>query len=380
MTIISNNRKTENETLVAVACAPGPSAIGIIQLIGPQCRTILQRFFSKPLADQPGKILLGDFSDSRGNPIDQVLVVQLPLAGVFFEITCHGGTRIIQRIVDTLEHAGARLLPAEEYLPDILKLKDPVAREAYPLLIHAKTALAVKFLLHQSHAGLSKLMKKGSKEEFRQAVKYWPAVEYLLKGVKIVLTGPPNSGKSTLLNALGQMDHALVADFPGTTRDYVQTQIDLDGLPVTLLDTAGLGTTSDPLADHVQRLSLQQAKTADCVFVVLDATEKNNSCKFIDDFKNHLSTQRVVVLINKIDHPKRVWRKNDLELPAAWPMLEISALKKTNLKKIPPLVWRLLGLEGFDYRQPTVFTPRLAQLACGNISKRDTSRDREVAG
>ncbi|MFA5864547.1 MAG: GTPase [Phycisphaerae bacterium] len=367
MTTISNSSRTENETLVAVAGAPGPSAIGVIQLTGLDCRAMLQRFFSKPLPDQPGKILLGDFSDPQGNPIDRVLVVQLPVAGDFFEITCHGGTRIVQRIVDTLEHAGAKLLPAEEFLPDALKLKDPVAREAYPLLIHAKTALAVKFLLHQSQAGLSKLMKNGSKEEFQQTAKYWPAVEYLLNGIKIVLTGPPNSGKSTLLNALGRMDHALVADFPGTTRDYVQTQIDLDGLPVKLLDTAGLGPTSDLLADHVQRLSLQQAKTADCVFIVLDAIEKNNSQKFIEDFQHRLSTQQVIVLINKIDSPNPIWHKNDLELPASWPTLEISALKKTNLKKIPPLVWQLLGLEGFDYRQPTAFTPHLAQCCQRNI-------------
>jgi tRNA modification GTPase len=354
-----NNKKISPFLVVALAGPFQPGAIGALHLAGPGARVLLQKYFTAPLGDEPGKIRQGRFLDREGQAVDQVLVAQLPLEEEFFEITSHGGLRIVQRILDTLQHAGARLVPARELIAKNLNLTDPVAREAYRLLPEAKTALAVKFLLAQAQQGIP----AGSKD----ALKYWPAVEFLLRGATVVLAGPPNAGKSTLLNALARGDHALVADLPGTTRDSVHASVDLGGLPVELIDTAGLGTTDDPLADEVRTKTLRRIADADCAFLLLDAADLNASRRFIHEFQTGPAHPRTVVLLNKIDHPDRQVHLDDFKLkenfPAAWLCLEISALKQTNLDKIPGLLQQALGLAGFDYRNPTVFSPGLADPA-----------------
>ncbi len=345
------NNKNSSNMIVALAGPAQSGAIGAIQLAGPGCRTGLQKYFSKPLLDPPGKIRMGNFLDREGRTIDQVLVVRLPLEPEIFEITSHGGPRIVQRILDTLENAGAVLVAGTELIPETFNLHDPVAQEAYRLLPEAKTTLAVKFLLHQARQGIP----PGS----REALTYWPAVEFLIKGLRVVLAGPPNAGKSTLLNALARMEHALVAEVPGTTRDYVQASVDLGGLPVELVDTAGLGITTDPLADQVRQKTVRQITAAECVFLILDACDQNSSRLFLKEFLNGFSSPRTVVLVNKIDHPDRQFKLNDLKIPSAWPGVEISALKQLNLDKIPPLLWKVIGLEGFDYQKPSIFSQKL---------------------
>lgn len=351
MTSGGSKSKSTDRPTVALAGPDQPGAIGIVQLSGLGARAILQPYFDKPLAARPGKIQLGTLHDREGNPIDQVLVVQLPIEMECFEITAHGGRRILQRILDTLQHAGAELVGASEGVADQFGLVEPVAREAYRLLPEAKTTLAVKFLLWQAEHGIPSNSK--------DALLYWPAVEFILKGATVVLAGPPNAGKSTLLNLLSGQDHALVADQPGTTRDYVQAATDLGGIPVTLVDTAGLGSTADPLAAQARQKTLGQIEGADVLFLVLDAVDKQSSLNFLQELQAEFTPPRVVVLLNKIDHPNRYLALNDLKLPAAWPTLEISALKQMNLAKIPDLLARVLGLEGFDYRKPTLFTPAL---------------------
>jgi len=348
-----NKNKDRDRLTVALAGPDQPGALGIVQLSGPGARAILNSFFERPLADRPGKIQLGIFRDGEGNPVDQVLVVQLPLEFECFEITAHGGRRILQRILDTLQHAGAELIDASENIADQFRLSDDVAREAYRLLPNVKTTLAVKFLLHQAEQGIPSNTK--------EALAFWPAVEFLLKGVTVVLAGPPNAGKSTLLNQLSGQDHALVADQPGTTRDYVQAPADLGGVPVTLVDTAGLGATSDPLAPQARQKTFHQIDAADVLFLVLDGADKKASSQFLKEFQAGVVPPRIIVLLNKIDHPGRQFTLDDLNLPSAWPALEISALRQINLEKIPELLGRVLGLEGFDYRQPTLFTPDLVK-------------------
>ncbi len=356
----ADSKKDNPGLVVALAGPPETGAIGAVQLAGLGAQNVLQKYFSKPLPDQPGKIRLGTFLDRENNPVDQVLVVRLPVPHEFFEITAHGGVRILQRILDTLEHAGAALVPAKSLIAENLGLTDPVAKEAYRLLPEAKTTLAVKFLLHQAEQGIP--------PDAKDAVKYWPAIKFLLTEVNVVLVGPPNAGKSTLLNALGQMEHALVADFPGTTRDYVQAAVDLGGLPVTLVDTAGLGATADPLAGPARQKTFLQINAADCLFLVLDAAEKNTSRLFLKEFQSVFTPKRAIVLLNKIDHPTRQFNLGDLEIPPTWPGLEISALKQLHLEKIPPLLWKVLGLEGFDYHKPTIFSDRLTARLAGRAN------------
>ncbi len=345
--------------VVARASPAQAGAIGVIQLSGAGAGALLKPFFSTDLPDKAGQFRMGTLSDADGYPVDQVLIACLNDRDEFYEITCHGGLRIIQRIVDTLERAGAELVDGEELLNTSLKLQGPVAQEAYRLLVGAKTPLAVRFLLAQASGKLNEILERGSHEERRRAMRYWPAISFLLEGIRILVLGPPNAGKSTLLNALGRMEHALVADLPGTTRDYVQAQVDLAGLPARITDTAGVGATADPLAREAREKTLAQIGEHDLIFLLLDATNRKTAQDTVEAFRR---LERVIVLLNKIDRPDTQCRMTDLVLPASWTGLEISALKATRLDEIPSMVWRTLGLDGFDYREPLVFSDALAKL------------------
>jgi tRNA modification GTPase len=341
---------------VALASPLGSCAIGVVQVAGEGAVKLVSRFFRTPIGEEVGRIRMGDFHDGEGRTIDRVLAVTLP--GQIVEITTHGGLRIVQRIVETLKLAGAELIKGEELIPEAFQVADEAA-EAYRLLPEAKTTLAVKFLLAQAHGGLSELLKsKPTDEQLRAARRYWPAVKVLLSGVRIVMAGPPNAGKSTLLNALARTEHAIVADLPGTTRDYVQTQIDLAGLPVELIDTAGLGTTTDPLAEQIERRTIEQIRRADVVLLVLDATDRLASEEFLQRFRQMVEAKPVLIVINKTDRPDdEIWFQAS-DVIGEWPTVAISALAETHLEDIGRAVWRLLGLEGFDYREPTEFYSR----------------------
>lgn len=358
MTFEAKNR-SESSLRLALASPLGLCAIGAIQLSGETAVAVLERFFSTPLPEEFGKITLGIFHDDQGRAIDQVLAVKLP--GPRVEITSHGGVRIVQRIIDTLERAGATLVDAETLIGESFGLSERVEWEAYRLLPTAKTTLAAKFLLAQAHGDLGKMVKTGGDELSRRAAKtYWPAIRFLLEGVRIAIAGPPNVGKSTLLNALAQSERALVADLPGTTRDYVQIETEFSGLPATLIDTAGLGVTEDPLAEEVRRRSLEQIARADLVLILLDATEPELNRRFLEELPGDLS--RPIVLINKIDCLEGKEITSEPAVPEAWPEIKISALQQQNLELVSTRIWNRLGLEGFDYRQPTVFSEAIAGL------------------
>jgi tRNA modification GTPase len=350
---LSEKKQSDPSLRLALASPLGFCAIGAIQLAGEKAAEVFNRFFSHPLPDESGKMILGIFRDEHGRPVDQVLAVKLP--GSRVEITSHGGVRIVQRIIDTLERAGAALVDAETLIAESFGLTELVESEAYRLFPTAKTTLAAKFLLAQAHGDLGQIVKTGGDEISRQAaMAYWPAIRFLLEGVRIVIAGPPNVGKSTLLNILAQSKRALVADLPGTTRDYVQIETEFSGLPATLIDTAGIGPTDDPLAKEVRRRSLEQIAQADIVLIMLDATNAELNRQFIDELPKNLS--RLVVLINKIDCVEEKITISQPALPQAWPEIRISALKQQNLEAISTRIWKQLGLEGFDYRRPTVFS------------------------
>jgi len=356
---LESHSENKSGIIVSLASPQQTGAIGVIQLAGRGADDLLSRFFSKEVPCCAGEFRMGTFRDAQGAPVDQVLIACVEETDFLFEITCHGGLRIVQRIVDTLERAGAELADGQVLLDRSLGLKKPVLREAYRELIDARTPLAVKFLLSQANGKLFDILTHGSDAERKNVRRYWPAVRSLLTGVKIILLGPPNAGKSTLLNALGHMEHALVADLPGTTRDYVEVQVDLDGIPATLIDTAGLGTTADPLAREVRERTLSQIEQADLIFMVLDATDRNACENFVEAWRQ---LEKVIVLLNKTDRSDAKCSLSDLNFTAQWSRLTISALNGTQLDQIPQAVWSKLGLAGFDFREPAVFTSQLADL------------------
>jgi tRNA modification GTPase len=360
----ANNIAAER-TVVTLASPAATSAVGVIQLAGPRAREMLQKHVRTASVPEVGQIRLDYLADNDGRSIDQVLLSCVCDSPVIYEITCHGGLRVVQRIIETFKNDGAEYVSSEVLADYVYGLDDPAAREAYHLLPQAQTPLAATFLLHQAHQGLSELyrrIKSGQvdRRELADATHYWPAVRHLLFGVTAVLVGPANVGKSTLLNFFAAHERALVADIPGTTRDYVQAEIDIRGLPVTLIDTAGLGQTADPLADQARGKTITVCEQADLAIIVLDATNPLSLSSQVEQTVQIEAVERLVsqacamVVLNKIDRTDRLHAID--ELSTLLPAFEVSAKTGDHIDQIETAVWQLAGLGGFDATRPAVFT------------------------
>jgi len=372
------NNIAAGRTVVTLASPAATAAVGVIQLAGLRAREVLQKHVRTASAPDVGRIILDYLVDNDGRSIDQVLLSCVCESPVIYEITCHGGLRVVQRIIETFKSDGAEHVSSEVLADYVYGLDDPIAREAYHLLPQARTPLAATFLLHQAHQGLSELYRKiksgkVDRGELADAIRYWPAVRHLLFGLMVVLVGPANAGKSTLLNFFAAHERALVADIPGTTRDYVQAEIDIKDLPVTLIDTAGLGQTDDPLADQVRGKTITACEQADLAIIVLDATNQLSlSGQFeqtvqIEAVERLISRTCALVVLNKIDRTDRLHAID--ELSTLLPAFEVSAKTGEHMDQIETAVCQLGGLGGFDATRPAVFTQTQWEFLNGLLSQ-----------
>jgi small GTP-binding protein len=206
-----------------VLTGPHPAAVAVVHVAGPAVtQWLAEHFTGKPA---PGKLSHGRLVDTTGQTIDDPLVAMLTPESA--EVSVHGGTEVVRQLLALLRSGGFSEAPA-----------DP--KDLLPL---CRTRLAVAVLL-----------KHGADH---------PALVHLLHPPAVAVLGPPNVGKSTLVNALSGTRASITADLPGTTRDYVEVEADLDGLIVRLLDTPGQHDTSDPIeaaAIAVSRRHIEQAR------------------------------------------------------------------------------------------------------------------------
>jgi len=357
-----------DKTVVALATASGTAAIAVVQLAGPNASGILAEHVKPYHVGELGRIDLAGVYDTVGRQIDQVLVSCVSDRPAIYEITCHGSMRIVQRVIETFRQSGAELAPSTLLSGLTYRLDNPVARMAYQLLPKARTTLAARFLLHQAHHGLAELCRSipartARRADLENALAYWPAVKYLIDGLTVVIVGPANAGKSTLLNYLATHEQALVTDVPGTTRDYVQADLEIGGLPIRLIDTAGLGHTGDPLSHQARQKTVQACHAADLAIVLLDAAgTKPTAAQFaqvadLPAARALIDRNRAVIVLNKIDFTQRTCTLNEaIDLWPSCTKLEISALTGRNIKLLENAIWKTIGLADFDYRTPAPFT------------------------
>lgn len=274
-------------TIVAIATAAGPGAVGIVRLSGPEAPALAQALFRSPhpgfVGLKPRRLHHGSLVDAAGRVLDEVLVAFMPGPGSFtgedvVELFCHGGPAVLRAVLEELLTRGARLAtPGEFTLRAFLNGRlDLTQAEAVAEMIAAPTRAALHLAqmklsgaLSQRIAALRKALESLRARlclavdfpdedveclplpQLRQeALAAAAGVERLLAGVErarawregvlAVLAGRVNAGKSSLMNALVGRRRALVSATPGTTRDYLEEQLDLSGLLVRLVDTAGL--------------------------------------------------------------------------------------------------------------------------------------------
>jgi len=371
----------------AVMTGPGAGAIATIQLFGASVRVTLRNVFL-PTAQTPpefttGRVLLGHLVDGD-RVIDQVTIgCEAPDT---FAIHCHGNPLIVERIMELLQRRGVALVPAGQLLARMLteqRSHNTIAVEAKLALTTVKTIEGAGILAHQIEAGLSetaghwrRCAESGDVErivtEAAQILRDSDTARLIISGCTIVLTGPPNTGKSTLLNALAGREKALVTDIKGTTRDWVSAEIHIPLLAATVIDTAGLDADLAAAPDRdidraAQARAVDILERADVALLVLDASQPFS--RFDPHFTERLAGKRTVVVLNKSDLPPRL---DPTCLPSPpWPRVPLSAKRETGIEDLIQAIHQACDVTGFDHHSPVAFTPRqhalierLAAMSC----------------
>jgi tRNA modification GTPase len=330
-----------DDTIAALATAPGVGAIAVIRLSGRQAAAIARDLTGR--APQPKRVALRALRTASGATLDRGLVLFFPGPGSFtgedvVELHCHGGRVVSDAVLAAVYALGARPAePGEFTLRAFLNDKiDLLQAEAIADLVasgsaHAARA-AVRSLEGEFSAAVTELQH--ALTTLRVRIEAWldfPDEELpfdaapecgaeldalvakldalvaraqsgraLRDGLSVAIAGPPNAGKSSLLNRLAGYDAAIVTEIPGTTRDPLREQLTLDGLPVTVVDTAGLRDTNDPVErEGVRRARLEVAR-ADRLLWVADAREPL-AASIAAARAAHSGGGSLTVVANKID-------------------------------------------------------------------------------
>lgn len=334
------------ETIAAIATAPGAGAIGIVRISGPAARAIAEGVLGA--VPSPRVAVLRDFLGEHGEPLDQGLALWFPGPGSFtgedlLELQGHGGPRVLDLVLARVLVLGARLArPGEFTERAFLNGKLDLAQaEAIADLIQAATATQARLASRSLQGVFSRRVRALVDELTRLRVQIeatldFPdeeldgigvevtactalieATEALLRGSQrgelirdgllIVIAGAPNAGKSSLLNALAGSEAAIVTAIPGTTRDLLRAEVQLDGLPLRLVDTAGLRAAADPIEQEGIRRARAEIAQADHVLLVVDDSEPSDAEPGIDgQHTGELPAGVPVTLLrNKVDRSGR---------------------------------------------------------------------------
>jgi tRNA modification GTPase len=244
----------KNNTFASLMTGKGTGAISTIQVFGDSAQDVIKKIFEpagkKPAKYETGKILLGTINNGD-KKIDQVTIgCERPRT---FAVNCHGNPLLVEMIVQLLQKNGVEILTVEQLQTKILteQKTNTIALEAKLVLPKVKTLQGTKIIFNQIDSGLSKTAKKWLDNlddiyldkiaaEVKLISQKSRIANLIIYGCKAILTGPPNSGKSSLLNCLAGRQKSIVTEISGTTRDWVTAECRIDPLSLELIDTAGL--------------------------------------------------------------------------------------------------------------------------------------------
>lgn len=381
-----------DDVIAAIATAPGEGGIGIVRISGKGSVGVVEKIFYSP----SGKSLesLGTYrmaygyimDNQSGNKLDEV-IVSIMLGPRSFtgedvvEINCHGGIVPLRKVLEQVLRTGARLAePGEFSKRAFLNGRVDLAQaESIIDVIRSQTDMGLKVALKQLEGGLSgelveirrallevlAFIEAGidfpeddieelSRDQIRERTKeIAQRLQHLVEsaetgriyrdGLSAVIVGKPNVGKSSLLNALLREKRAIVTDIPGTTRDVIEEVLNLKGIPVRLVDTAGIRETEDV----VEKLGVERSKEwfglADLVLLVLDAgtgIEEEDM-----EIASLVQGQRCLVVINKIDVGDKLDKQDLPPEFQQFPSVEVSVKEKVGIQLLEEKIASMV-LEG----------------------------------
>ena len=365
------------DTIAAVATAMTASGIGIIRISGPDSREIAGKIYrskggKKRIENVPSHTIQYGFICDEDEIIDEVLVMVMDAPRSYtgentVEIDCHGGVLAMKRVLETVVKYGAR--PAEPgeftkraFLNGRIDLSQA---EAVIDVINAKNEYALKSSISQLRGNIQRVIK-----EIRQGIIYQIAYiesalddpehisidgygdtlkgeisllkeklnglldtvregKLMKEGIKKVIVGKPNAGKSSLLNLFVGEERAIVTDIAGTTRDILEETIVLHGISLRMIDTAGIRDTDDVVEKIGVKKAVENAKDADLILYVVDSSVPldENDKEIIELLKD----KKAIVILNKMDLQQQV-TEEDLKEKTNHPVVAVSAKEEEGIE------------------------------------------------
>lgn len=383
----SNNESSLVDTIAAISTPIGEGGIAVVRMSGPKAFEIADKCFlpakkisSKP-SEAPTFTLHYGWIIRNGKKIDEVLLAVMRRPHTYtredmIEISCHGGYLPARLILETLIEAGARLAePGEFTKRAFLNGRIDLAQaEAVVDLIRAKTELALQAAQNVLEGGLSfkinsiretvlnvlahieasidfpeeditpdtqtALIEKLiiAKEQINALITHSKEGRILRHGLKVVLIGRPNAGKSSLLNRLLQHERAIVSPIPGTTRDTIEEMINLKGIPIVLIDTAGLRDTTDPVESEGIRRTHQVLQSADLVVHIIDRSQTLSPLDLhtINQWKH----KPYIIVLNKSDLPHMIEPASLKESIPSVDIISTCCLNGEGIEELKDLIWK----------------------------------------
>ncbi|MBQ60956.1 MAG: tRNA uridine-5-carboxymethylaminomethyl(34) synthesis GTPase MnmE [Gammaproteobacteria bacterium] len=371
------------DTIVAQATPPGRGGIGVVRLSGDRVQNICQAITG--LLPEPRFASISNFIDSDESVIDRGLVIYFPKPASFtgehvLELHGHGGPVVMKLLIDRCQQLGARIAaPGEFSERAFLNGKIDLSQaEAIADLIDSASKAAAKSAVRSMQGEFSKRIEKltenvtllrmyveaaidfpeeeidflGNKKvqgmlesilaEFDDVTKRATQGALLREGASLVLAGRPNAGKSSLMNSLTGKEVSIVTNIAGTTRDIVDNYIHLDGLPLRLIDTAGLHTAGDVIEIEGVKRAHSEIRNADHVILIVDCfAHRGEIAAATEELRGEVPGEiPVTVVVNKIDLNQE-WQQEVDAVPEDW--IPVSAKTGEGMKSLRGHLKQALG-------------------------------------
>ena len=409
-------------TIAAIATPHGEGSIGVVRISGENAVIIADKIFKaqsgKRLAGLKGYSALFGNICSDGQTIDQAvaLVFKAPLSFTgedVVELSCHGGDFVVNKVLRLVLDNGAVLaergefsrraflngkidLSQAEAIMDIISADNEQALRASSEALSgsvSKKCLKVKDNLtfaaatiaafsdfpdeEPEFSGIDKLedMLTDSSKELQNLIDDYDTGRIIKNGIKTVIIGPPNAGKSTLMNLLSGYDRSIVTDIAGTTRDVIEENINIDGIRLRLFDTAGIHKTEDEVEKIGVGRTFEHISSADLVLLLLDSTA--DVLKQANEILNNTDNKNVIIVLNKVDIKNAVL---DAEEYKEIEKVSISAKEGKGIDKLLEAIKKIVKIENLSGKSAIYLNERQRNCAVRALEAVNEARNALASG
>ena len=370
----------QQDTFTALSTPHGESALGVIRCSGPLCTDLVKTIFGNT-SPTPRHAYYSNYRDSKGNFLDQVVYSYFKEEASYtgdpmLEISCHGNPFILQHVLEDLVTRGCRhAMPGEFTQTAFMNGKMDLSQaEAVIDLINARTDLSLKAASNQLRGSLSRQInllvedllqiiaeieayidfpeedlpdegENAPRQKIDNLIYHIKSLSetaqtgiFLREGVKAIIVGEPNAGKSSLMNCLLGESRAIVSDIPGTTRDYIEAAFFVDPYRINIIDTAGIHETEDLIEKQGIHKTLEQIKISDIILLAIDSSTAPP--RFDSDVFSLLIPEKTIVIKNKSDLDEHPDQQNYLN---NYRQVSVSATEELGIEELKLSIGQLLG-------------------------------------